>query len=169
MPISPEILERRRLKREAAAQKLTEKSAWEEKYLEKLKTVHKRNVAVKAKRLLKRTTTVLTGMTARSKKQEVECSITLEDIRELAYEAYGTHCRYSGRLLTIDNMVFDHIVPISRGGASSRENIQVISKFSNNMKGSLDEENFLILLAWLKTVPEELAKDISIRLAKGIH
>jgi hypothetical protein len=36
------------------------------------------------------------------------------------------------------------------------------------MKGSLTEEHFDILLNWLKTVPEDLAKDIRVRLSKGI-
>jgi 5-methylcytosine-specific restriction endonuclease McrA len=145
------------------------KQEWEKKFTEKLATVHKRNVAAKVKKVMTRTATTKNGLVARSKKHDVECLITVEDLRELTYAAYGTPCKYSGRILTIDNLVYDHLVPISKGGSSNRENIQVISKFSNSMKGSLDEEHFLVLLAWLKTVPEELAKDISIRLAKGIH
>ena len=147
--------------------KVSVKGEWEEKFIEKLRTVHTRNVQKKAKRLLKRIDTVKNGMVARSKKYEVECTITTEELRQLALEAYGTPCRYSKRILTIDNMVFDHLIPISKGGASSKENIQVISKFSNTMKGSLSEENFFILLNWLDTLDEELRKDISIRLAGG--
>lgn len=147
--------------------KVTVKGEWEQKFIDKLRTVHKRNIEKKAKRVLKRVDSVKNGMVARSKKYEVECTITVEDLRQLAYDAYGTPCKYSGRILNIDNMVFDHIVPISKGGASTKENIQVISKFSNSMKGSLLEENFFILLKWLDTVDEELRKDISIRLAGG--
>jgi hypothetical protein len=36
------------------------------------------------------------------------------------------------------------------------------------MKGSLHEDNFQLLLDWLETVPEELKKDIGIRLARGV-
>ncbi len=145
----------------------TVKSEWEQKFIDKLRTVHKRNVEKKAIRCLKRVDTVKGGMVSRSKKYGVECTITVEELRQLALDAYGTPCRYSKRILTIDNMVFDHIVPISKGGASTKDNIQVISKFSNTMKGSLSEENFFIVLAWLDTLDEELRKDISIRLAGG--
>lgn len=145
------------------------KDEWELKFIERMKTVHKRNIVPKAKRMLKRLTGVKNSMVARSKKYEVECTITVDELRELALEAYGTPCRYSKRILTIDSMVFDHLIPISKGGTSNRNNIQVISKFSNSMKGSLTEDHFFILLAWLETVPEELKHDVSIRLAHGIR
>lgn len=146
-----------------------DKSLWEEKYVEMLKKHHKRNIKVMAKRLLKRIDGVKSSMATRSKKYSVECTITVEQLRQLALEAYGTPCKYSKRILKLNNMVFDHIVPVSKGGTSNLDNIQVISKFSNNMKGSLDETNFQILLNWLGTIPEELRTDISIRLAHGIH
>jgi 5-methylcytosine-specific restriction endonuclease McrA len=142
-------------------------SGWELKFIEKLKTVHKRNVEVKAKKLMRKTSAALTAMKKRSAEAEVDCTITLDDIRELTHEAYGTECRYTGRSLTIENIVYDHIIPISRGGPSTRENIQVISRFANNMKGSLSEEDFLILLKWLKKLPEHLSKEVAFRLAGG--
>lgn len=151
------------------AVKQAEKAGWEEKFLEKIRPFHKRSAPAKVKKLMKRLETVRNGMVARSKKYEVECTITVEDLRELAYEKYGTPCRYSGRILTIENMVFDHIIPISKGGPSTKENIQAISKFSNAMKGSLSEAHFKTLLEWLDTVDEELRKDISIRLAHGVR
>jgi len=153
----------------AVRRKRSGKSLWEERFFIKLSKHHKRNVRKKVTKLLKKLDSVKNSMVARSKKYEVECNISLEEIRELAYDAYGTPCKYSGRILTIDNMVFDHIIPISKGGESTKDNIQVISKFSNNMKGSLNEEHFLLLLEWLSTVPEELQQDLSIRLAHGIH
>ena len=145
------------------------KTLWKQRFTEKLKEVHSRNIDKMVNRLMKRLDGVKSSMVSRSKKLGVECTITLEDIRELALEAYGTQCKYSGRVLKLDNMVFDHRIPISKGGTSNRDNIQVISKFSNNMKGSLEETHFRMLLEWLDTVPEELKKDVSIRLAHGIR
>ncbi len=147
--------------------KVTDRQKWELKFIELLKTVHKRNIAVKAKRLLKKIDAAKNSMATRSRKYNVECTITADELRNLVMLSYGKPCKFSGRILTIDNMVFDHIIPISRGGTSNIDNIQILSKFSNNMKGSLLEENFHILLDWLKTVPEDLRNDISIRLAGG--
>lgn len=141
---------------------------WEERFLDKIKCCHKRNLSKVVAKIMKRTNTAKAGLVARSKKYDVDCNITVDELRHLVYEAYGTPCRYCGRPITIHNLVFDHIVPISRQGSSNKENIQVICKTSNGMKGSLTEENFNILLEWLKTIPEELAKDVRVRLSKGI-
>jgi 5-methylcytosine-specific restriction endonuclease McrA len=147
----------------------TEKSEWEQKFLAKMLKHHRKNVPALAKRMMRKLDGVKGSMVNRSKKHNVECTVTLEQIREMAYEAYGTSCKYSKRVLKIDNMVFDHIIPMAKDGPSTRENLQVISKFSNSMKGSLNESDFYILLNWLDTVSEDLRKDISIRLAHGIH
>jgi hypothetical protein len=146
------------------------KKLWEQKFAEKLSRFHTRNIPALAKKFLKRVDAVKGSMVTRSKKYGVECNITLEELRELAYEAYGTPCKYDGaRILKHDTMVFDHRIPLSKGGTSNKDNIQCISKFSNNLKGSLGEEHLFLLLTWLDTVPPELAKDIKIRLAHGIH
>lgn len=147
--------------------KQTDRQDWELKFIDLLKTVHKRNISIKAKRLLKRIDSTKNSMMIRSKKYNVECNITVNDLRELVLSKYGTPCKFSNRILTLDNMVFDHIIPISKMGTSNKENIQIISKFSNNMKGSLMEDQFQILLDWLETIPVDLKRDISIRLAGG--
>lgn len=152
-----------------AGKRLPQNIEWEAKFTELIKRHHKRNIAKVVSRLMKRLDTVKNGMVARSKKYNVDCSITVEELRQMTLEQYGTPCRYSGRILKIDNMVFDHIIPVSKGGPSTKDNIQIISKFSNAIKGSLVEEHFFILLNWLETVPEELKKDISIRLAHGVR
>jgi 5-methylcytosine-specific restriction endonuclease McrA len=146
----------------------TAKTEWQLKFEEKLRLFHRKNIPALAKKFLKRIDGVKGSMTTRSKKYEVACNITLEELRTMAYEAYGTPCKYSGRILKYNNMVYDHIIPISKGGTSNRDNLQIISKFSNSIKGSLTESHFYMLLEWLDTVPEELKKDISIRLAHGI-
>jgi 5-methylcytosine-specific restriction endonuclease McrA len=149
--------------------KIIAKQGWEEKLLGVVKKYHKRNCSKIVERILKRTESVKNSMIIRSKKFNVECPITVEELREIVYNSYGTKCRYCPKTLTIQNLVFDHILPISKGGHSSKENLQVICKTSNTMKGSLEEANYNILLEWLETIPEELKKDISIRLARGIH
>jgi hypothetical protein len=145
------------------------KSAWKQRYLEKIVICHKRNLDRVVAKLLAKGTNVLSSMKARSAKTGVKFELDIEDVREMLYESYGAPCKYCGRQMNIKNMVFDHIVPISKGGESVRSNLQVICKASNCAKGSLTEENFQILLDWIATAPEELRTDIMIRLSRGIH
>jgi 5-methylcytosine-specific restriction endonuclease McrA len=142
---------------------------WSNKFLEKIKGTHKRNLAKVVTRIMKRTTTVKSSLVTRSKKYNVECNVTVDELRQLMFDSYGTKCKYCDKILKIDNMVFDHIVPISKQGTSNIDNLQIICRTSNGMKGSLTEETFDILLEWLKTVPDELSRDIRIRLSKGIN
>lgn len=144
-----------------------EKNEWEEKFISMLKNHHKRNIVMVAKKLLKRIDGVKASMIQRSKKYEVECTVTIEQLRQLTYEKYGTTCKYLGRPLKLNSMAFDHIIPISKGGTSNIDNIQLICKAANNIKGSLVEEDLIRLLNWLDTVSEELRTDIRIRLAGG--
>jgi 5-methylcytosine-specific restriction endonuclease McrA len=142
-------------------------SDWEVRFTEKLKTVHKRNVSVKAKKLMKKTYSALASMKKRSDEAGVMCTITLDELRELTESSYGDTCKYTGRVLTIENIVYDHIVPVSKGGDSTKENIQIISRFANNIKGALIESDFLLLLEWLNKLPEELRTSVTRRLAGG--
>jgi len=145
------------------------KSAWKQKYLEKVVLCHKRNLDSVIARLLAKATNVRTAMIARSKKVGVEFELDIEEVREMIYEAYASPCKYCKRQLTVKNMVFDHTMPISKGGASVRSNLQIICKACNCVKGSLDEEELATLLTWLETVSPNLKKDLMIRLARGIH
>ena len=146
-----------------------DKEYWINKFTEKAKTVHKRNLARFASRMYTRCTQWKTNLYIRSKKHGVPCSISVEDLRELLYDHYGTPCRYCGRTLDMNNLVLDHIIPISKGGSSNLDNLQIICRTSNGIKGSLDESHFILLTDWLQTIPEELRKDISIRLARGVR
>ncbi len=145
------------------------RALWREKYSEVIKTSHKRNLVKVTERILKRADSAKNSMVTRSNKVNVKCDMTLEDIRQIILENYGTKCNYCDATLTINNMVFDHIIPISKGGESTKDNIQLICKKCNGMKGSLNEHHFQMLLDWLNTVPEEVRKDISIRLSRGFH
>lgn len=152
-----------------SGRKTPDRLLWENKFLVKIEGIHKRNKSKVVQRILRRAETTKYSLVSRSKKLEVECNITTEELRQLIFEAYGQQCKYCHKILKINNLVVDHITPISKGGVSNKENLQVICKTSNCMKGSLYESDFQILLAWLDTVSEELRRDITIRLARGIH
>lgn len=147
----------------------SEKRKWFLKFQEKIKSHHPRSTEKVAEKILKRCDSSKNSMVVRSNKMGVPCTVTADELRQLVYEHYGAPCKYCGRTLILSVMAFDHVVPMSKGGDSTIANLQVICRTSNNMKGSLTEENFLILLSWLQTVSEELRKDVSIRLARGIH
>jgi 5-methylcytosine-specific restriction endonuclease McrA len=147
----------------------SDKQLWLDKFKTKASQTHKRNLDRFARRMLTRSDGWKRSLVSRSKKHGVDCTITEDELRQLMHDQYGTQCRYCGRTLDINNIVLDHIIPISKGGTSNPDNLQVICKASNSMKGSLDEYNFSLLLDWLESVPEELRKDISIRLARGIR
>lgn len=142
---------------------------WEDKFLEKVTVCHKRNLQKVVTKILKKTATAKNSMVARSKEYNVECNVTVDELRQLVYNNYGVKCKYCDKIINVNNMVFDHIIPVSKNGHSNISNIQVICRTSNGMKGSLTEEHFLMLLEWLETAPEELKKDVTVRLSRGIH
>lgn len=144
------------------------KKIWEDRLLLKVETCHKRNLLKVVGRILKKISSAKGSLVSRSKKYGVECNVTTEELRQLVYENYGEPCKYCGKILTVDTLVFDHIIPISKKGSSNIENLQIICKSSNGVKGSLTEDNFNILLDWLQTIPEELKKDVTTRLARGV-
>jgi len=146
---------------------MSEKSEWKEKFITILKKHHRKNINGLAGRLLTKIDGAKANLISRSLKYKVECTITLEELRTLTYQKYGTKCKYLDRVLKIDTMVYDHIIPISKGGNSNIDNIQIICRAANNIKGSLLESDLYILLNWLDTVSEELRTDIKIRLAGG--
>lgn len=47
----------------------------------------------------------------------------------------GYRCQYTGKILTRDRMSLDHVVPRSRGGRDSLDNVVLADKEVNNRKG----------------------------------
>ena len=154
---------------EMAKETKKQKEIWKNRFKKKVILVHKRNIEKVINKLLARIDRTKTNLYIRSAKYNVKCDITVNELRQLVLDAYGKKCKYCDKILTNKTFVIDHIIPISKGGTSTKDNLQIICKTSNSMKGSLIEEHYKILLDWLDTVPEELKKDISIRLARGIH
>lgn len=146
-----------------------QRSQWEIKFLNKIKLVHKRNLTKVVEKLLKKIDRRFRSLATRSKKYNVEYNISIDDLRQLVFESYGKKCKYCDKIITTNNFVFDHIKPISHGGSSTKSNLQVICKTSNTMKGSLEEADFVLLLEWLKNLPEHVRRDVTIRLSRGIH
>lgn len=83
-------------------------------------------------------------------------------------ERDGNRCQYTGRVLRVDEGSLDHVVPRSRGGANSWENLVWSSKEVNSRKGNrLPHEAGLKLLSTPRA-PKALPITALIRNALGI-
>ena len=103
----------------------------------------------------------------RSKDCGVKCEITNDEIRKMFFDSYGKGCCYCDKRLTIYTIVCDHIVPLSKKGESTVENLQLICKQCNARKGPLDEPDFAVLMQLVLELPEDIKKYVMKKLAKG--
>ena len=83
-------------------------------------------------------------------------------------ERDGNRCQYTGQLLKPDEGSLDHVLPRSRGGADTWENLVWSSKDVNTRKGNrLPHEAGLKLLS-VPRAPKELPVTALIRNAHGV-
>ncbi len=83
-------------------------------------------------------------------------------------ERDGNRCQYTGKLLKPDEGSLDHVVPRSRGGADSWENLVWSAKDVNQRKADrLPHEAGLKLLS-VPRAPKELPVTVFIRNAHGV-
>jgi 5-methylcytosine-specific restriction endonuclease McrA len=83
-------------------------------------------------------------------------------------ERDGNRCQYTGRLLHPDEGNLDHVVPRSRGGADTWENLVWSAKDVNQRKADrLPHEAGLTLLS-VPRAPKELPVSAMIRSAHGV-
>jgi 5-methylcytosine-specific restriction endonuclease McrA len=95
------------------------------------------------------------------KKRPKLCSKTIR-------ERDGNRCQYTGKLLKPDEGSLDHVLPRSRGGADTWENLVWSSKDVNTRKGNrLPHEAGLKLLS-VPRAPKELPVSALIRNAHGV-
>ena len=131
---------------------------WEQKFNKKLKRHHGTFAKKTFHRLMKKSSTLRSTLKRRSKEYEVEFNISLEEVRDLLYRVYGKKCCYCDCKLLVSNMVCDHILPLSLGGNSTPDNLQMICGRCNTRKGPLTDRNFRKLLKWLDRQNGELRK-----------
>lgn len=83
------------------------------------------------------------------------------------YSSYGKGCKYCDKQLTFRTIACDHIIPLTKGGPSTKENLQLICKTCNTRKGPLNENDFTLLIQLIGDLPEELSVYVMKKLAKG--
>lgn len=78
-------------------------------------------------------------------------AICTRDLLDLL-DAQDYRCALSGRVLEPANAAMDHVLPVSRGGRHSIENIQLLEKAVNRAKGTMTNDEFLAMcrdvVAW---------------------
>lgn len=87
----------------------------------------------------------------------------LEYFDNLLRSKLNTPCRYCTTLLTLENVSLDHIQPFTTTEARKNpiikrqldrtDNLQIICRGCNQMKGNLDHDNFVKLLTFLDKNP----------------
>ena len=140
---------------------------WEERFLPKLKEHHGNRSKGVFHRLMKKSSTLRTSLKRRSKEYEVLFDISLKEIRKLILSAYGRKCKYCINILKVNNMVCDHIMPLSGGGDSTLDNLQMICARCNTRKGPLTDKAYGKLLAWLKRQNQNTRDYILRKLARS--
>ena len=131
---------------------------WEKKFSKRLRKFHGNFAKKTVHRLMKKSSTLRSTLKRRSKEYEVQFEISLTEVRELLHKSYGKKCNYCSSILLINNMVCDHIIPLSLGGSSTPNNLQMICRRCNTRKGPLNDTHFRKILRWLNRQDFEIKK-----------
>jgi 5-methylcytosine-specific restriction endonuclease McrA len=73
-------------------------------------------------------------------------------------------CTYCGQPIKVREYSVDRVLPKARGGLDELVNLQLVHETCNRMKGNFTDEEFRMILAWLATLPEGMAKELKRRL-----
>lgn len=132
-----------------------------------LEPIHRTHWKSAYRKLSRKMSSLKGGLMRRSKECNVQCNISGDDIRKLFYDSYGKGCKYCDRQLKLNTIACDHIIPLSKGGDSTVENLQLICRSCNARKGPLNEPDFAILIQLILELPDEISRYVMKKLAKG--
>ena len=76
--------------------------------------------------------------------------------RQAIFMKYNGHCAYCGRPLRMKAMTVDQLVPKSKGGGNSIENLMPSCQECNSAKADDNLEMLRITLTWPKLAPSDL-------------
>lgn len=113
------------------------------------------------------------GARARIMAANVRGTGKIPALEKLLREAMDKPCIYCGTTITIKNAGLDHKTPLRglRGTPAQREldcldNLQIVCRRCNGLKGELPHEKYIKLLAFLRTDPEIYAR-VLLRLSQS--
>ena len=118
--------------------------------------------------------TTTPGLSKRKKKAlarwKAKCSRWKREYRvtDLWIEAQmRTPCPYCGWRMEQKTASLDHMVPISRGGMCDMANSQLIHMRCNDQKGNFTDDEFRMLLVFVRTKMPQMEKNLLARLKQG--
>ena len=129
---------------------------WQELFMPVLLKKHGNHAKRIFHRLMKKSSTLRSTLKRRSKEYEVIFNISLPTIRHLLLRHYSKQCIYCPNILDVSNMVCDHIVPLSSGGPSISQNLEMICKRCNIRKGPLTVREYRIVVEFIKQQPQHV-------------
>ncbi len=138
---------------------------WMDKFMPVLSKRHGNHAKRIFHRLMKKSSTLRSTLKRRSKEYEVVFKISLPTIRNLLLRHYSKPCIYCNNILDVSNMVCDHIIPLSSGGPSISNNLEMICKRCNIRKGPLTGREYRILIEFLEKQPEHVSSYVFRKLA----
>ena len=138
---------------------------WMDKFMPVLNKRHGTHAKRIFHRLMKKSSTLRSTLKRRSKEYEVVFKISLPTIRNLLLRHYSKPCIYCNNILDVSNMVCDHIIPLSSGGPSVVNNLEMICKRCNIRKGPLTGKEYRILIEFLEKQPEHVSSYVFRKLA----
>ena len=138
---------------------------WMDKFMPVLSKRHGTQSKRIFHRLMKKSSTLRSTLKRRSKEYEVVFKISLPTIRNLLLRHYSKPCIYCNNILDVSNMVCDHIIPLSSGGPSVVNNLEMICKRCNIRKGPLTGKEYRILIEFLEKQPEHVSSYVFRKLA----
>lgn len=71
----------------------------------------------------------------------------------IAYDRLVFRCGYCKKLLPIEDVELDHIVPVKRGGNLGLDNLAIACKIDNQTKGELTADEYRALTTGLDSFP----------------
>lgn len=138
---------------------------WENKLLPILGKIHGTHARNVFHRVMRKSSNLKSSLKKRSKEYEVIFDIDLLALREMIFKDYGKKCRYCKTRLVVNNMACDHINPMSMGGASISENLQIICERCNRRKGPLTHIEYNALCIFLEQQEEHVRSYVNRKLS----
>jgi 5-methylcytosine-specific restriction endonuclease McrA len=90
------------------------------------------------------------------------------DADDLAFLAeHAKWCHYCRLPFALDQLAFDHVKPLARGGLHSVANLVVCCERCNRLKGLLDAPEFHALRLFLRDLHPAARQDLEKRLLSG--
>ncbi len=111
-----------------------------------LKDKHPRSYKTKFEQFVKKGYTTRNNLRNRTSAAEKLFSLSLTELRNMIAESLYQRCYYCGQELNLSNICIDHMTPLTKGGDTTVDNLQVICKRCNTRKGPLTDKAYICFL-----------------------